>query len=63
MLVPRRGRGSSIIKVLVDVPPARVFFSGLLLLPRVYFLAILVDFSMGKGIPFDNYGQRNVKSR
>ena len=29
--------------------------------PRVYFLAILVDFSLGKGTLFGDFGQRNVK--
>ena len=36
------GWGSSIVKVLGDVPSARVHFFGLLVWPRVYFLAILV---------------------
>ena len=57
------------VKVLGDVPPARVYFFKLLslakgiLLPilvhlvwaRVCFLAILVDFSLGKGMLFGNF--------
>ena len=35
-------RGSSILKVPQDVPPTRVYNFGLLVWPRVYFLAILV---------------------
>ena len=42
------GGGSSIVKVPADVPPARVYFFGLLVQPRVYILAISVEFSLGK---------------
>ena len=58
-----RGGGSSIVRVPGDVPPTRVYFSGPLVLPRVYFLAILVEFSLGKGMLFGNFGQRTVKVR
>ena len=56
---------SSIVKVPGDVPPARVYLFGLLVLPRIYFLAISVDFrlGMGMGMLFGNFGQRNVKPR
>ena len=71
------GGGSSIVNVPGDVPPARVYFfkssslaKGILfanfvhlVLARVSFLAILVDFSLGKGMLFGNFGQRNVKLR
>ena len=50
-----RGGGSSIVKVPGDVPPARVYFFGLLVQPRVYFLAILVELSLGKGMLFGNF--------
>ena len=46
------GGGSSIVKVPADVPPT-----------SVYFLAILVEFSLGKGMLFCNFGQRAVKVR
>ena len=59
------------------MPPARVCFfkpsslaKGILFAnfvrlvwARVSFLAILVDFSLGKGMLFGNFGQRNVKLR
>ena len=66
------GGGSSIIKGPGDVPPARVYFFKIfslakgILLPilvhlvwaRVCFLAILVDFSLGKGrVNRGNLGQ------
>ena len=57
------GGGSSIVKVPGDVPPARVYFFGLLVLPRVYFLTILVELSLGKGMLFGNFGQRDVEIR
>ena len=44
-----------------DLPPARVYFFGLLVSPRVCFLAILVNFSLGNGMLIGNFGQRNVK--
>ena len=50
------GEGSSIVKLPGDVPPARVYFFGLLVWPRVYFLAILVELSLGKGMLFGNFG-------
>ena len=46
---------SSIVKVPGDVPPARVYFLEPLVEPRVYFLAILVEFSLGKGMLFGNF--------
>ena len=49
------GGGSSIVKVPGDVPPARVYFFGL--------LAILVGLSLGKGMLFGNFGQRDVTIR
>ena len=55
--------GSSIVKVPRDVPPARVYFFGLLVYPRVYILAILIEFSLGKGMVFGNFGQRDFKIR
>ena len=71
------GGGSSIVMVPGDVPPARVYFfkpsslaKGILFAnfvhlfwARVSFLAILVDFSLGKGMLFGNFGQINVKLR
>ena len=61
--ITTRGGGSSIIKVPGDAPPTRVYFFGLLVWPRVYFLAILVELSLGKGMLFGNFGQRDVKIR
>ena len=55
------GGGSSIVKVPGDVLPTRAYFFGLLVKPRVYFLAILVEFSLGKGMPCSNFGQSTVK--
>ena len=46
---PPGGGDSSILKVPGDVPPTRV--------------SILVDFSLGKGMLFGNFGQRTVKVR
>ena len=60
---PPEGGVLSIVNVLGDVPPARAYFFGLLIYPRIYFLAISVDISQGKGMPFGNFGQRNVKLR
>ena len=57
------GGGSSIVKVPGDVPPTRVYFFGLLVYPRVYFLAILVEFNLSKGILCGNFGQSTVKIR
>ena len=62
-LAHRGGGGSSIVKVPGDVPPTRVYFFGLLVLPSVYFSAILVELSLGKGMLFGNFGQRDVKIR
>ena len=73
----RGGGGSSIVKVPGDVPPARVYFFKLSNLAkgtpfanfshsvcaRVCLLAISVEFSLGKGMLFGNFGQRNVKLR
>ena len=72
-----RGRGSSIVKVPGDVPPARVCFfkasslaKGLLFanfspfsLAKGILFANFRPFSLGKGILFGNFGQRNVKLR
>ena len=57
------GGSSSIVKVPGDVPPTRVYFFGLLVKPWVYFLAILVEFSLGKGMLCGNFGQSTVKIR
>ena len=57
------GEGSSIVKVPGDVPPATVYFFGLLVYSRVYFLATLVELSLGKGMLFGNFGQRDIKIR
>ena len=57
------------------MPPASVYFFKLpslvkgilfaslvhLVWARVCFLAILVDFSLSKGMLFGNYGQKNVE--
>ena len=56
-----REGGSSIVKVPGEGPPIRVYFFGLLVWPRVYFLAILVEFSLGKGMLCSNLGQSTVK--
>ena len=61
MAEARGGGGSSIVKVPGDVPPTRVYFFGLLVKPRVYFLAIFVEFSLGKGMLCGNFGQNTVK--
>ena len=46
MWIPTHGGGgSSIVKVPGDVLLTRVYLFGLLAQPRVYFLAILVEFS------------------
>ena len=74
---PRGGGFFPIVKAPGDLPPARVYFfkpsslaKGILFAnfvhlvwARVSFLAILVDFSLGKGMLFGNFGQRNVKLR
>ena len=49
------------MKVAEDVLPARVYFFGILVLPRVYVLAVLVDFSLSEGMLFGSFGQRNLK--
>ena len=51
------------VQVPGDVPPARVYFFELLVWTRVYFLAISIQFSLGKGMPFGNFGKRNIKIR
>ena len=72
-----RGGGSSIVKVLGDVPPSRVCFfkpsslaRGILFanfspfgLAKGILFANFRPFSLGKGILFGNFGQRNVKLR
>ena len=47
-----RGEGSSIMTVPGDVPSAGVYFFGLLVKPWAYFLVILINFSLGKGMLF-----------
>ena len=54
------GGGSSIDKVPGDAPSTRVYFFGLLVYPRVYFWAILVEFSLGNGMLCGNFGQSTV---
>ena len=54
--------GSSIVKAYGDdVPPVRVCFLGLFVLPRGNFLAILVDLFSGQGHAF--FGNRSVELR
>ena len=60
---PRGGGGSSIVKVPGDVPPTRVYFFWTSSLAKGILLAILVEFSLGKGMLFGNFGQRTVKVR
>ena len=60
---PQGGGGSSIVKVPGDVPPARVCFIKPSSLAKDILFANFRPFSLGKGIPFGNFGQRNVKLR
>ena len=57
------GRGSSIVKVPGDVPPARVCFFKRSSLAKGILFANFHPFSLGKGMLFGNFGQRNVKLR
>ena len=62
-MIHHGGGGSSIVKVPGDVPPTRVYFFWTSSLAKGILLAILVEFSLGKGMLFGNFGQRTVKVR
>ena len=51
------GEGSSTVKVLRDVPPARVYFFKLSSLAKGILFANFNPFSLGKGMHFVNVGR------
>ena len=49
--------------IYVAVHRAQIFEKGGVKFYSIYFLPILVEFSLGKGMLFGNFGQRTVKVR